>query len=253
MKNLLAAFLTATLLLVQTGPATASEGGDGGRETNRVIAAANRVALVLTMNPILFNPTQIILLAQGGAFGMFPPDDLERIEEPSGGGLFGKIFKANRKKAFEELERRNFVTKVGRAYRIGDMVFVDSMFFDTNLEAEATTAGRLALENILNGNTFVLGPARNPFNAMMANQILAFLFFMRATEGKRLIYRLDPTMGEAEGIEGVKAGVALNQPIAFLAFFTAIASGKAQPIGDVWQIGDKVVVAAPLEELFPPE
>jgi hypothetical protein len=249
MKHLLAAVLSLSLIFGPAMPAQASEGG--GRDPVEEVVTV--VALTILINQILFTPSQLVLLSEGGAFGLIPPDDIEKYDDKKGGGLFGKLLGATRKKIFEELEQKNFVKKIGRAYRIGDMVFVDSMFFDTEFDNEATAAGRAALESILNGNTFALGPASDPFSAMLEQQILAMMFFYHTTESMRSIYRLDPKMNRAGGIEGVSTGAPLNQPLAFLAFFAAIASGLAEPIGNVWQIEDKVVIAAPLEEIFPPE
>lgn len=244
MKRLLASLVIAAVAVARPGPAQASEGG-----RDPVELAVSRIALSLTMSQILFTPTQIILLAGGGAYGVVP-GDVERIEEPSGGGLFAKLFEANRRKVFAELARKNFLNKVGRAYKIGNMVFIDSMFFDSEFDDEVTAAGREALRQILGGGTFALGQLRDPFEALLQQQILAMMFFMRATQGMRIVYRLDPKMGEAGGIEGAQAGAALRHPLAFLAFFAAVASGEARPIGDVWQIGDKVVISAPLDEVF---
>jgi hypothetical protein len=190
------------------------------------------------------------MLTIGKAYGVDTTGGAERIEEPSGGGLFGSLLNANKKKLFKLLRFKNFRTKVGRAYKIGDMVFIDSMFFDGNRDDEATAAGRAALNHILQGGSFVLDPASDPFAAMMEQQILAMLFFMRATEGMRVVYRLDPKMNEAGDIVGAQSGAPLQKPIALLAFVAALATGQAQPLGDVWQIGDNVVIAAPLEEIF---
>ena len=203
------------------------------------------------MNLIIFNPVQIILLAGGGAYGLVP-DDVERINEPGGGGLFGKLFNASRRKIFEELARKHFINKVGRAYKIGNMVFIDTMFFGIEFDNDATADGREALRQIVGGGTFVLGPARNPFDAVLEHNIRAMIFFMRASQNMSVIFRLDPKMNEPGGIVGAQSGAALSHPIAILAFYAAIVSGEAQPIGDVWQIGDKVVISAPLDEVFGP-
>ena len=85
---------------------------------------------------------------------------------------------------------------------------------------------------------------------MLEQQALAMLFFMRSTQGMRIVYRLDPAMNEAGGIVGARSGAGLPHPLAYLAFFAAVATGEAQPIGDVRQIGDQVVIAAPLDEVF---
>lgn len=247
MNRLFASLLIAALALGRTGPATASEGGRDGEDP--IVTEVNRIALAITMNQIFFTPSQFIFLSPGGAFGM-APDDVEMVEEPGGGGLFAKLFEANKRRVFEELARQNFLNKIGRAYRIGDMVFVDSMFYDGELGDEATAEGLEALAFILGGGLFALGPARNPFDTLLEQQIIAMLFFMRASGGTRVVYTLEPTLSEAYGIDGAKVGAVVHYPPALLAFVAALITGQAEFLGDVWQIGDKVVVSAPLHEVF---
>ena len=201
------------------------------------------------MSQIFFTPSQVVLLAASGAYGLVPAD-IEKFDEPEGSGLFAKLFEANRRKVFDDLARSNFLNKVGRAYKIGNMVFIDSMFFDNPPDEDLAADGLNALAHVLGGGIFALGPVRDPFEAMLQQQIIAMMFFMRATSGMRIVYRLDPTMNEAGDIVGAQSGASLQQPMALLAFAAALATGEAQPIGDVWQIDGNLVISAPLDEVF---
>ena len=95
-----------------------------------------------------------------------------------------------------------------------------------------------------------MAQSRDPFGDLLILQIDALLFMMKAAKGK-IVYRLNPNMNEAGDIVGVQTGASLQQPLALLAFLAALNTpAAAVPIGDVRQIGNKVVIAAPLYEIF---
>ena len=173
MKRLFASLLIAVVAAAQPGPATAR-----GEDRIPTVADVNRMALVLTMNQIFFAPDQLILLAGGGAYGA-ATDDVERIDEPQGDGLFAQLFEANKIRVFEALARKNFVDYIGRAYRIGDLVFVDTMFFGAVPDVWESEAGLEALAAVLGGGVFAFGPDRFSIEAFLQPDIFGMMFFMR--------------------------------------------------------------------------
>lgn len=252
--RLLRSALLALALAAAPGPAPA----DGGRDSapspfghDPVEQTVRLAALSLAMNHVLFTPRQIMWLTQGGSYVMDTSGGARKFTRDVEGGLFGALVKQFENEIFAGLERENFVRKVGRAYRIGDIVFIDTR--PPQVDPGLQTLGLLLLDQVLAGTLFTYARPADPLLAFVDQNLRMLLFLMAANQRQHVLYQVTPKFNAAGEVTG--AQFAGDPAVIGHAVFSAALSrpGAMQELGNVWQIDDKIVVAEPLDRLFPAE
>ena len=250
MRPLISALLCLPLLLaLPTGARAGGEGGEGPISPfsgDQVERAVDQLALQMTLHQVLFPVSEILMLMPGQPYAMIPRD-VGQIDEE--GGLLSSLFESNRQRIFEELARRKFVRKLGVAYRIGEVVILDLRDEGVPELDGVTDQQRRLVQTVQNGGLFTAGAPVDVLQQAFGISLSQVLFYMSLANGKRRVYHLQPSFGPAGELQGNPQ--AANVPAAaYHVLAYAAAMGQAQRIGNVWEIDGKMVVAAPLDEIF---